>query len=113
MQQQLAARTTDQPHPQAGIGTDPDLYGDDTDMEPGTGPELPIQLKTDEARTSSRREGGGTGRPSGEVASAGPEALPESAVLSDEPLEETSVDRRAAPPEYQPVFDRLYQRTAE
>ena len=113
IQQQLAAKTSDEAIPHAGTGTDPNLYGDDAQIERGTGSELPIQLETDTAPTSSQRQGSGTGEPSGKIAKAGPQMPLESAVLSDQPLEELASQRRVVPPEYQPVFENLYQRTSE
>ncbi len=97
--------------PQAGTGTDPQLFGS------GAGEELPtphgastpvaIQLRTDVAETKSSRPGRGTAPPSGRVAEAPPSAQAESARLSDVPREELPVVRPAVPPVYRGLFDRL------
>ena len=110
LQAQIAA-AKGQPPPTAGTTTDPELYGA---LEPlgqtGAG-NIPIQLKTDTAETTSRaRAGSGVGRPSGEVTAAAPSAIPEPAQLSDDPLEEPPGSRDTVPPEYRDVFDRLNRR---
>ena len=59
----------------------------------------------------SKAEGGGVGKPSGEISLDAPQVQSEVAQLSEESLEDATVARQRVPPEYQNVFDRLYQRT--
>ena len=114
LQAQLAATTADQPRPQAGTATDPQLYDQaSSPLETTSGPALPIQLQTDTAPTSAQRPSSGVGRPSGEVSQAHPNAQSEDAQLSDEPLQEAPVDRQSVPPEYRSVFDRLRTTTSQ
>lgn len=114
MQGQLAAQDTDRSHPQAGTGTDPNLYGGAESLSPPQGPEssVPLQLETDEAPSRTTRRGSGVGEASGDVASSAPQLSNEHAELSDAPREETSSRRRAVPPEYQEVFEQLSEQPA-
>ena len=107
LQAQLAS-SSQEPHPQAGTSTDPELYGPRTTPEQAAGESVAIQLKTDTQPTQASRRGGGVGQPSGEVSGAGPQVKPEDAQLSEAPLEEQPVSRQPVPPEYRRVFDRLH-----
>lgn len=106
----------DKEGPSAGQGTDPNLYGD-AQMPPsilGNESKVPLQLETDTERIESKRKAGGVGSASYEgVSTEGPSAKREEAFLAEQPLEETAGARRAVPPEYQSVFESLYQRTGE
>ncbi len=114
MQGQLAAQNTERSHPQAGIGSDPNLYTGAESVEVPQTPQapVPLQLETDEAPSASKRRGSGVGAASGEIATSGPQMSREATKLSDAPREETSSRRRAVPPEYQGVFERLSDREA-
>ncbi len=112
LEAQLAA-AKDQPHPEAGTGTSPELYGPATKLDRATGSPVPIQLQTDTVGTKSPRPGSGVGKPSGEVSGAAPTAQAEDAQLSSEPLEETPSDRQPVPPEYREAFDRIRQQQAQ
>jgi hypothetical protein len=109
LQAQLSERQA-QPPPEAGIGTDPELYESPTPLGPATGENVPIQLQADATETPSTRPGSGVGRPSGEMSNAAPQARAEDAQLSVDPIEEAPTERQAVPPEYRNVFDRLRQR---
>ncbi len=104
-----------QVHPEAGTTTDPTLYDASASRQPNraAGGPLPIHLATDEAEVSAQRPGGGVGTPSGRVAGDAPQAAPEEAQLSDQPLEEPSAARQPVPPEYRSVFDRLQRPDAQ
>lgn len=111
LQQQLSAAEKEQAR-EAGTSTDPQLYGAPEALDPSTGSSMPIQLKTDTAETAAERPGGGgVGKPSGEISHDAPQAQSEAAQLAEESLENATVTRQRVPPEYQNVFDRLYQRT--
>ena len=112
LEAQLAA-AKDQPHPDAGSSTDPNLYEAPMALEQPQHTALPIQLTTDTAETEQQRPGGGVGRPSGKAAAATPQAQAEEAQLSEEPLEETSAARQPIPSEYRGVFDRLHRQRQE
>src|SRR3989338_8174082 len=110
LQQQLSEAETQAR--EAGTSTDAQLYGDPEALEQAQGSSIPIQLKTDTVETDAARPGGGgVGQPSGEISGAAPQAQPEAAQLAEESLEDAAVSRQRVPPEYQSVFDRLYQRT--
>lgn len=108
LEAQLAA-AKEQPHPDAGSSTDPDLYEAPMAPEQPQGVALPIQLTTDTAETEQQRPGGGVGRPSDKATASTPQAQAEEAQLSEEPLEETSAARQPIPSEYREVFDRLHR----
>ena len=93
--------------PEAGPGTDPDLYEAPTPLPEGDGSPLPMSLRTDGEKSSATRPASGTGRPDADVSSEAPTVKSEDAQLSDTPLEEKSVDRQTVPPEYRDAFDRL------
>jgi hypothetical protein len=95
--------------PQAGTGTDPELFGAGADeaMPMGGGTAVPVHLRTDVAEGGSRRQGTGTGLPSGEVSADAPRSRAEAAQLSDVPREELPVVSPAVPPQYRGIFDRL------
>jgi len=109
LQAQLAS-ATDQPKPEAGTGTDPNLYEAPMTLEDGGDP-LAIQLPSDTAPTEARRPGGGVGQPSGEVSGAAPQTQAQEAQLSEQPLEEAPASRQPVPEEYRDVFDRLQRRS--
>lgn len=102
----------EQERPEAGKGTDPDLYGDRAKLEelPNTTP-LPIELKTDTRATKSGRPSGDIGKPSDEVANAAPKTEAQAVSLSDQPLEEAGSTRQPVPAEYRPIFDELRRST--
>lgn len=117
--QSLQARVDDQrlerSHPTAGTSTDPQLY-DDVDLSPqadASRRKLPVQLQVDQQPVATRRPGGGVGDASDEVADESPQQLEENAKLSQEAVEAEAIKRRAIPPEYQPVFDRLSSQPEE
>lgn len=112
LQAQLAS-ANDQPKPQAGTGTDPNLYEGPTPMERPSGAALPIQLQTDTVQTKSQRPGSGTGKPSGEASSSAPQTSAEEASLSDAPLEESSASREVVPPEYRTIFEQLRSHSSQ
>jgi len=108
LQVQLAA-ANDQPRPEAGTSTDPELYGPAEALDHAKGSPLPVQLGTDTVETKAQRPGGGVGHPAGKAASATPQTQAEDAQLSEQPLEETPAAHQTIPPEYRPVFERLQQ----
>jgi len=125
LEAQLAA-AKDQPHPDAGSSTDPNLYEAPMALEQPQHTALPIQLTTDTAETEQQRPGGGVApppayspeanpRPSGPNAGGGasPQAQAEEAQLSEEPLEEIPAARQPIPSEYRGVFDRLHRQRQE
>ncbi len=112
LQAQLAS-ATDQPKPEAGTGTDPNLYEAPMKLEEGGGDPLSIQLHTDAAQTKSQRPGSGVGEPSGEVSHDAPRTEAQDAQLSDQPLEEAPASRQPVPAEYRSVFDRLQRRDSQ
>jgi len=107
LQAQLAS-SSQEPHPEAGTSTDPELYGPRATPEPATGESVAIELSTDTQPTQASRRGGGVGQPSGKVSGTGPQVTPEDAQLSETPLEEQPVSRQPVPPEYRRIFDRLH-----
>lgn len=107
LEAQLAA-AKEQPHPEPGSSTDPNLYEAPMAPEQPQGVALPIQLTTDTAETEQQRPGGGVGRPSDRATAATPQVQAEEAQLSEEPLEEISAARQPIPSEYRDVFDRLH-----
>ncbi len=112
LQQQLAT-AKDLPKPQAGTGTDPNLYEAPMPLERATGGPLPIQLQTDTAQTNAQRKGTGIGTPAGIATSASPQVKAEDAQLSEHPEEESAASRQPVPPEYQSVFDQLRHRSPQ
>ena len=106
LQEQLGSNK-DQPRPEGGTSTDPNLYESPMKLDKAAGGALPIQLNTDEAKINAQRPGGGVGRPSGEVSNALPQTQAEDAQLANEPLEETPALRQPIPPEYRGIFERL------
>jgi hypothetical protein len=114
LQAQLAA-AQNQVHPEAGTTTDPNLYGGSAaaELPRAAGGALPIQLQTDEQQAAAQRPGGGVGKPSGTVADDAPQASPEDAQLSGQPLEEPASSRQPVPPEYRSVFERLQRQDAQ
>ena len=110
--QQLQSQLRQEQQPQAGRGTDPNLYGAPTPLDPLTGQPIGIQLTTDTAPATEGRSTSGTGQPTRTVATEAPKAKPEAVQLSEQPVEERAATRQQpVPPEYQPVFDRLHRRT--
>lgn len=107
LEAQLAA-AKEQPQPEPGSSTDPNLYEAPMAPEQPQGVALPIQLTTDTAQTEQQRPGGGVGRPSDRATAATPQVQAEEAQLSEEPLEEISAARQPIPSEYREVFDRLH-----
>lgn len=107
LQGQLSQMEQNPPPP--GTDTDPDsLFDETTPLDPLTGAPLPMQLETDAATTKAARRGGGTGKPSGDVGTEGPEQqVQDDAQLSTTPTEQAAVTRQPVPPEYRPVFERL------
>lgn len=101
----------DQPKPQAGTGTDPNLYGDAESLESGGNNSMAVQVKADRAQTANTRQAGGVGRPAGEVGTTAPKAQAEDASLSDQPIEEAPTTRSAVPVEYRSVFEQLRRPT--
>ena len=112
LQAQLAERS-DVPHPEAGTGTDPNLYEAPMSPENSTGSAVPIQLRTDAAQIKTQRPSGGVGRPSAEASNATPQTQAEAAQLSEEPQEEAPTAKQPVPPEYRSVFDRLHQQQTQ
>ena len=108
MQAKLS-EANDQPAPEAGTSTDPELYGAAESLARPSGEVMPIHLETDTAPTSAQRPGGGTGQAGGEAASASPKIAAEDAQLSEQPREETAANRQTIPPEYRSVFEQLQQ----
>jgi hypothetical protein len=108
LQAELAA-ANDQPAPEAGTSTDPELYGEAEALPSASGSAVPIRLGTDEAPTSADRPGGGVGRTAGEAATASPTIEAEDASLAEQPTEETAANRQSIPPEYRSVFEQLQQ----
>ena len=98
--------------PQAGTGTDPELFGPPELPETEGRRTAPIGLRTDEAQTSRQRRGGGVSAPSGQVDERLPELQPEDAQLSSTSEEVAPVDRQTVPPPYRSIFDRLFHRPA-
>ena len=102
--------------PQAGTGTDPDIFGsgvgENLPAQQGATTPVPIQLRTDIAETTSSRQGGGTGEPTGDVSHEGPKSQAESARLSDIPRDELPTVSPAVPPEYRSIFDQLRKQAA-
>ena len=107
LQAQLEEAAKNQPPPQAGTSTDPDLYESPSPLDAAQGDALPIQLQADQAPTKSPRPSGGVGTPSNDVSKDGPSLKAEDAQLSDAPIDETPTNRQVVPPEYRDVFDRL------
>ena len=110
IQAQLA-NAKNQPHSEAGTGSDSNIYEAPMSLDHNPGAPVPIQLKTDTAETKVDRSGGGVGKPSGDVSSATPHTRAEEAQLSDQPLEESPTNRQAIPPEYRGVFDQLHKQS--
>jgi hypothetical protein len=108
LQAQLAA-ANDEPAPEPGTSTDPELYGAAEALDRAKGSPLPVQLDTDTVETKAERPGGGVGQPAGEAEGATPQVQAEDAQLSEQPLEETPASRQTVPPEYRLVFERLQQ----
>ncbi len=112
LQAQLAS-ANEQMKPQAGTGTDTQLYEapmPSTPSQDGAEGSLPMQLQTDAAPTQSHRPGGGLGQPGEEASQSAPQAAPEDAQLSNQPLEEQATSHQAVPPEYRGIFGNLHQR---
>jgi len=93
--------------PEAGTGTDPELYGTPMAPEHTAGEPVSIQLQTDAKETKTQRPGGGVGRASGEVSEAHPQMTQEAAQLSKTPSEEAAMSRQPIPPAYRNIFERL------
>ncbi len=109
--QLLLAAAQQNPAPQAGTATDPDLYEAPMGLDPVTGEPLPIHLQTDTFETKDTRPGSGVGTVSEMISSAAPKVRIEEAELAEVPLEERAVGRQVVPPEYRDVFDRLHRTT--
>lgn len=106
LQEQLDA-SSPQAQPQAGSGSDPNLYEAPTKPERASGAKLPVQLGTDTAPVSAKRRGGGIGTAAAEASQAAPTTAAEEAQLSDQPEDEAPTSHQPVPPEYRSVFDRL------
>jgi hypothetical protein len=106
LQEQLASASQQGP-PRPGTSTDPELYGEELPQVPEGQRSLPVQLEADAAKTQKQRAGGGVGEASGQISSEPPQAAPETASLSEHPLEETPVNRQPVPPVYRRVFERV------
>src|SRR3989338_5373141 len=79
--------------PQAGTGTDPELFGPPELPETEGRRTAPIGLRTDEAQTSRQRRGAGGSGPPGQVDERLPELQPEDAQLSSTSAEAAPVDQ--------------------
>ena len=112
LQSDLANQRNNQANPLPGTGTDAELYGGATPLDPAHGSQLPIQLDVDAQATSRSRRGTGTGDPSGRVSDATPQMAPEHATLATQAEAEEGVRRQTIPPEYKPVFEHLWNPTA-
>ena len=111
---ELQARSTppDQ-RPQAGTGTDPNLYGGDEPLDSSApGDPLSLEVGSDTKPASQQRAGSGVGKAGDEVARSAPKARTEDARLADQPLPEPPSTRQPIPAEYRSVFDQL-RRTSQ
>ena len=107
LQAQLEAQQVSAPAP--GTGTDPELYGAASlEPPPGATSRLPLALEVDTQATAATRRGGGIGQPSGDIGTETPQQTPEEAQLAAKAAPESATHHDAIPPEYQPVFERLY-----
>lgn len=108
LQGQLEA-AKDQPKPQAGSGTDPNLYGAGEKLDAlGSKSPVPLSLGADQKATEKAgRPAGGVGKASSDISSELPQAQAQQAQLSDQPSEESASTRQSVPIEYRNVFDQL------
>jgi hypothetical protein len=111
---QLQAALTEspgQPPPEAGTGTDPELFGEPEALGSTSAAGGPLSLETDVAPTQRVRSGGGVAETAGEVTAATPQQKPEEAALAAQAREEAVALRRQVPPQYRGVLERLSRPT--
>jgi len=108
LQGQLDA-AKDQPRPQAGSGTDPNLYGAAEKLDPlASKNPMPLQLEADQKTTDKAgRPAGGVAKSSGGISGDLPQTQAQPAQLADQPSEEAASSRQPVPVEYRTVFDQL------
>lgn len=106
METQLAR--ADNPNPAPGTAPGGELLGGAEPLPEAGKHQVPIQLKTDDAPSTSPRTGGGVGEASGRIDRDAPKAEREETALSDAPsAEDAAAARQPIPPEYRGAFERL------